>query len=94
MNQRLADFLIDLAENADVRAAFERDPAGTMAQAGLSAAEQAAVRSRDQRQIRLLLSRAPASGLRISPRRSGTRSPAPTAFSTNCRRSSPAASSR
>lgn len=66
MNQRLADFLIDLAENADVRAAFERDPAGTMAQAGLSAAEQAAVRSRDQRQIRLLLSRAPAGRLTVA----------------------------
>jgi len=65
MNQRLADFLIDLAENAAVRAAFESDPDGTMTHAGLSAAEQAAVRSRDQRQIRLLLSRAPAGRLTV-----------------------------
>jgi hypothetical protein len=65
MNQRLADFLIDLAENPDARAAFERDPAGSMARAGLNAAEQAAVRSRDQRQIRLLLSRAPAGRLTV-----------------------------
>ncbi len=65
MNQRLADFLIDLAEDVAARAAFESDPAGAMARAGLSAAEQAAVRSRDQRQIRLLLSRAPAGRLTV-----------------------------
>ena len=55
MSERLRDFLVDLASRPEMTSRFAADPAGVLAQAGLTADESAAVLARDSDRLRAAL---------------------------------------
>ena len=55
MNEKLANFIVDLAVNPDRARRFAENPAAEAAAAGLSAADQAALLSRDTTTVRSAL---------------------------------------
>jgi hypothetical protein len=59
MGENLSNFLADLGSNPDLLARLATDPATELAQTGLTAQEQAAILSRDPREVGKALGMAP-----------------------------------